>query len=165
MISIRQERAQDDSAIASVTAEAFRDSQHAGGYEHLIPGRLRDKGVLTISLVAEENGSIVGHVAFSPVRLSDGSEGWFGLGPVSVLPALQGKGVGHRLIVEGLDHLRQQGAAGCVVLGDPAYYSRFGFRQDTGLTYAGAPPEYFMELCLRGNRPAAAVTYDAAFDP
>ena len=83
-------------------------------------------GELTVSLVAETDG-LVGHVAFSPVLIADGSAGWYGLAPVAVLPEWQRRGVGAALIRRGLAILGARGAAGCVVLGDPAYYGRFGY--------------------------------------
>ena len=72
---------------------------------------------LTLSLVAHEDGRQVGHAAFSPVTIGDGSADWCGLGPVAVLPGMQGRGVGAALIREGLARLRALGAAGCVVMG------------------------------------------------
>jgi hypothetical protein len=65
--------------------------------------------------------------------ISDGATGWFGLGPISVLPELQGTGIGTLLMQDALRLLRARGAAGCVVLGDPAYYSRFGFAPEASL--------------------------------
>ena len=82
-------------------------------------------------------------VNFSPV-LIDGEEcGWFGLGPVAVEPERQRERIGTALIEHGLAHLRARGARGCVVLGDPAYYRRFGFEPDRTLAYPAAPAEYF----------------------
>src|SRR5690606_39869862 len=80
------------------------------------------------SKVAESDGEIIGHVAISPVRISDSADGWFGLGPISVLPEFQGQGVGSQLMKSALDELEARGAAGCVVLGEPGYYGRFGFK-------------------------------------
>ena len=114
------------------------------------------------ALVAERDG-IVGHAAFSPVDVSDGSAGWFGLGPVAVLPHRRSAGIGAALITQGLDQLRQNGAAGCVVLGEPSYYRRFGFRHDPSLTYSGPPPEYFHCLVLNGESARGEVRYAPAF--
>ena len=86
----------------------------------------------------------MGHIAFSPVTISDGAADWYGLGPVAVLPEMQGRGIGAALIQAGLAELKARGAAGCVVMGDPAYYGRFGFAATAALTYPGVPPEYFM---------------------
>lgn len=163
-MEIRTETLADHAAIARVIEIAFAGATYASGTEAAIVGRLRDRGRLTVSLVAEEAGQIVGHIAFSPVTISDGASGWYGLGPVAVLPAFQGNGVGRQLIERGLDALRALGAEGCVLLGDPAYYGRFGFRSAPELVYPGPPAEYFQSLPLRtGSRAKGVVTYDEAF--
>ena len=89
--------------------------------------------------------------------------GWLGLGPLSVRPEQQRRGIGTALVGEGLARLRARGAAGCVLLGDPGYYRRFGFEADAGLTFAGAPPEYFLRLLLAGPAAAGPVAYQPAF--
>ena len=89
MTSIRAETAADQHAIRSVTEAAFRGRPYAGGDEQDVIDRLRAAGVLTLSLVAEIDGEIIGHIAFSPAELSDDSQPWFALGPVSVLPEHQ----------------------------------------------------------------------------
>jgi putative acetyltransferase len=119
--TIRPERPGDEDAIGEVTRLAFASHPHSRQTEHFIVAALRKAGALSVSLVAEEDGRIVGHIAFSPVRVGDGSSGWHGLGPVSVLPALQGQGIGRALIEHGLEELRRLGAGGCVLLGDPAF--------------------------------------------
>lgn len=137
---IRPEQEGDYPAIAQITAQAFAGAEHSDHEEADIIARLRATGTLTLSLVGIDSDTTVGHVAFSPVTI-DGLVGdWFGLGPVSVKPDHQGRGIGSALIRKALERLRSQGAGGCVVLGDPAYYSRFGFEQDDRLRYDGAPP-------------------------
>lgn len=160
---IRREQEGEAEAIDRVTRAAFADAEHSGGMEAEIVDELRKAGALSCSLVAEENGAIVGHVAFSPVRIGGEDFGWHGLGPVSVDPAHQRQGIGNRLIREGLARLRDAGSKGCVVLGEPGYYGRFGFRSDPRLTFAGPPPEYFQILAFSGSVPSGAVTYHAAF--
>ncbi|MGC1439411.1 MAG: N-acetyltransferase [Burkholderiaceae bacterium] len=91
---IRTENPADHSAIEAVAKAAFRDAPHAGKNEHFIIGALREADALTISLVAEMGGSIVGNVVISPVSISDGTKAWFGVGPVSVHPEFQGQGIG-----------------------------------------------------------------------
>ena len=161
--TIRPERVGDRSAIQGVVAAAFDGHPHSDGSEPGIVDALRADGDLAISLVAEEGGAIVGHVAFSPVSVSDGSQGWFGLGPAAVDPARQGEGIGTALIERGLDLLRDHGAAGCVVLGDPAYYARFGFAHDPALTYPGPPAEYFQRLVIGHSGAQGVVAYARAF--
>ena len=161
--TIRPERAGDRSAIHGVVAAAFDGHPHSDGSEPGIVDALRADGDLAISLIAEEGGAIVGHVAFSPVSVSDGCQGWFGLGPAAVDPARQGEGIGTALIERGLDLLRDRGAAGCVVLGNPAYYARFGFAHDPALTYPGPPPEYFQRLVIGNSGAQGVVAYAGAF--
>jgi putative acetyltransferase len=115
--------------------------------------------------VAEAEGAVVGHVAVSPVTISDGSADWYGLGPISVLPARQGRGVGSALMRAALEALRELGAAGCVVVGEPAFYGRFGFKAGSSLVLPDIPPEYFQAILLGGaNLPRGAVSYSKAFE-
>jgi putative acetyltransferase len=130
----------------------------------LIVNALRAAGQLTVSLVADAEGAVIGHIAVSPVSIADGTSGWYGLGPISVAPEYQGKGVGSRLMREALRHLQEKGAAGCVVLGEPAFYGRFGFLARPPLSYPGAPPEYFQALSFGASKPHGMVSYHAAFD-
>ena len=160
---VRPERAADIDAIRTLTETAFRTAPHADGSEHLVIDRLRAAGALTLSLVAEADGAVVGHVAFSPVSVSDGSVGWYGLGPISVDPARQGQGIGGALVHAGLERLKARGAAGCVLLGDPAYYARFGFAPDPALTLDGAPPEYFMRVAFSPVYGGGTVSYHPGF--
>lgn len=160
---IRPERVGDLDAIGVVTQAAFRDVPYSDHNEHLVIERLRRAGALAVSLVAEENGAITGHIGFSPVGLSGSSDIWFGLGPLSVLPERQGRGVGSALVHRGFDALRELNASGCVVMGDPAYYRRFGFRHDERLKAEGIDDEYFMILPLQGGTPSGIVRYHQAF--
>jgi len=160
---IRPETAADSVAIHALTEVAFRGHPHSDGSEPLIVQRLRVAGALTLSLVAEIDGALVGHVAVSPVTIGDGAEGWFGLGPISVTPSRQRQGIGSALMRAALAQLAAQGAAGCVLLGDPAWYGRFGFAARAGLVYPGPPAEHFMALPLRGALPQGVVRYHAAF--
>jgi putative acetyltransferase len=163
-MNIRPERPEDAEAVDAVVREAFLAAPHTSGTEHFIVRALRQAGALTVSLVAIEEGKIVGHVAVSPVAISDGSRGWHGLGPVAVVPSRQGRGTGAGLVREALRILQAQGAAGCVVLGEPAYYGRFGFAADPALVLEGVPPQYFQALSLRPPAARGKVTYHAAFD-
>jgi putative acetyltransferase len=161
---IRDEHAADIDAIRTITTEAFRPMPYSGGTEAAIIDALRDAGALSVSLVAVEGDGIVGHVAFSPVTISGASDKWYGLGPVSVRPDRQRIGIGQALIRAGLDRLKASKANGCVVLGNPGYYGRFGFASDPHLRYGLAPPEYFQRLVLNGVAPTGEVTYHAGFN-
>ncbi len=163
-MTISKERPQDIEAISRLTEAAFRNEEYSSHTEHFIVNALRRTGQLSISLVAAEHDEILGHVAISPVSISSGVTGWYGLGPISVRPDRQGKGIGSALMWAALQQLRQQGAAGCVVLGDPAYYGRFGFKAHPGLELPDVPPEYFQALSFTGELPVGVVKYAAAFD-
>lgn len=162
-IALRPERPQDHAAIGAVTQAAFADKSYSDGSEVGIIERLRADGDLALSLVAEDDERILGHVALSPVTISTAAPGWFGLGPISVLPSRQSEGIGSRLMQRAIADMRERGAQGIVLLGDPAYYRRFGFEHDPALRYPGPPPEYFQRLVLDGEAPSGTVTYAKAF--
>lgn len=162
-ILIRPETGADHDAIEAVTMAAFLNAPHTDHNEQLIVCALRQAGVLSLSLVAEQEGRVVGHLCFSPVTISDGSPHWYGLGPISVSPALHGKGLGSRLMDAGLAELKGMGAAGCVVLGDPGFYGRFGFVSEPGLTLSGVPAEYFMARSFGAAMSRGEVCYHPAF--
>jgi len=161
---IRPETSQDVNAIEQVTIAAFDGRPYGDGTEHLIINRLRDMGAMSLSLVAEMDGKVVGHVAFSVVTINGEDIGWYGLGPVSVVPELQKQGIGSQLIKEGLSLIKEKGAKGCVLEGSPVYYQRFGFKAYPGLFYEGAPAlEYFMALPFYENVPQGKVEFHKAF--
>ena len=160
---IRPETPADVPAIFALTEAAFRTAAHSAGTEQFIVNALRRSGALAVSLVAESDGRVIGHVAVSPVTVSDGAAGWYGLGPISVSPERQRTGVGSRLMHAALQALRERGAAGCLLVGDSAYYSRFGFGPATGLEYPGVPPEYFMAVSFGAALPQGVATFHAAF--
>ena len=161
---IRPEVPADALSIGVVTVAAFLNAEHTSHTEQFIVDDLRRAEALTVSLVAEDQGEIVGHVAVSPVVISDGTAGWYGLGPLSVKPECQKRGIGSKLVHEALGWLRDLGACGCVVLGDPRYYKRFGFIGEPGLTLPDVPQEYFMAIAFDASRPHGIVTYHQAFN-
>ena len=162
-ILIRKELPTDVAAIEAVTVAAFLNAKHTSHTEQFILNALRQAGQLSISLVADENSTVVGHVAVSPVAISDGTVGWYCLGPVSVVPERQGQSIGGQLVAHALTVLRRLGAAGCVVLGDPAYYSRFGFNAEPSLVLPDVPPEYFQAIAFTDLVPAGTVAYHESF--
>jgi putative acetyltransferase len=165
-VLIRHERAEDHAAIHHITKRAFAPMPFAAGDEQELIGQLRDAGALALSLVAEQDGKLLGQVTFSPAFAADGSPGWFALGPVSVEPELKHQGIGGQLIKAGIAWLREQNAAGCVLVGSPAYYVRFGFRPYPTLAPAGEPAEYFQILPLGVAEPTVVVGFHPAFhDP
>jgi len=160
---IREETEHDIAAIHALLAGAFETAPHSQQTEHLIVDALREKGKLTLSLIAQQDDELIGCIAFSPIKINNLECGWYGLGPVAVLPDRQGFGVGSELIQSGIRHLRAYDAAGCVVLGEPNYYSRFGFAPLPDLKLEGVPDEYFMARPLIDEIPAGKVDYDPAF--
>ena len=160
---IRQETQVDIEAITEITKLAFENHPYSQNTEQFIIGMLRTAGVLTVSLVAEIDGAVVGHIAFSPVTFTDGSENWYGLGPVSVMPECQRQGIGSNLVNEGLHRLKDLGAEGCVLVGDPGYYERLGFKRPDGLKHEGVPQENFLALPFGGGIPQGVVEFHPAF--
>jgi len=160
---IRNETTSDIDAISEVTEAAFRTLQISNHTEQFIIEALREANALTVSLVAEIAGIVVGHIAFSPVTISDGSPNWYGLGPVSVLPVHQKQGIGGSLVNEGLSLLRALGGKGCALVGDPAFYQQFGFRNIPALVYPGIPQEYFLVLPFDKEIPRGTVVFHEGF--
>lgn len=160
---IRDEAEADVKAIYDLIRAAFENHPISNHTEQFIVNALRASGALAISLVAEVGGKVVGHIAFSPVTISDGSRGWYGLGPISVLPEYQRRGIGKALMREGLSRLQAMGAKGCVLVGDPKYYERFGFRSLPELTHEGVPQEYVLALPFGGSRAQGAVVFHKSF--
>ncbi|AEV39407.1 acetyltransferase, GNAT family [Pseudovibrio sp. FO-BEG1] len=164
---IRAELPSDIEIIRDLVYAAFENHPHhepgAKPTEHLIVDQLRENGELSLSLIAGQAGGMVGHIAFSPITIDGEDKGWYGLGPVAIVPKHQGKGFGAALIMEGMLQIRQRGAKGVVLLGEPKYYSRFGFQQAESLTFPGVPAEYFMQHTFEGETPTGTVAYSEAF--
>jgi putative acetyltransferase len=160
---IRKETTSDIEAITQVTIAAFKTLPISNHTEQFIIKALRAAGALTISLVAEIDGRVVGHVAFSPVIISDGATGWYGLGPVSVLPDYQKQGIGKALINKGLSLLKDMGGEGCALVGDPNYYKRFGFKNYPELIHEGIPQEVFLVLPFTEKIPKGIVVFHEGF--
>ncbi len=160
---IRNEKKADIETITEITIAAFKTlpiSQHT---EQFIIHALRTAGALTISLVAEIDGQVVGHIAFSPVKISDDSKDWYGLGPVSVLPDYQKQGIGKALINKGLSLLKDMGGKGCALVGDPNYYKRFGFKNYPEMIHEGIPQEVFLVLPFTEKIPKGIVVFHEGF--
>jgi predicted N-acetyltransferase YhbS len=163
-LHIRPETPGDETSICEITQQAFASHPHSNQTEHFIIDGLRKANAMTISLVAQVGDTVVGHIAFSPVEISDGTPGWFGLGPIAVSLENQRKGIGSELVRAGLDRLKKLGAMGCVLAGDPAFYGRFGFRVHPGLELPGLPAEYFLALPVGQQVPTGIVTFHKAFE-
>lgn len=162
-VVIRDETDADVEAITEVTIAAFKTLDISNKTEQYIIEALRAAKALTVSLVAEVGGRVVGHIAFSPVTISDGSRTWYGLGPVSVLPGCQRQGIGKALIQEGLVRLKALNAQGCCLVGHPDYYKKFGFVNVSGLVHEVVPQEVFLALSFDGRIPHGLVTFHEGF--
>jgi len=162
-MNIRAEKESDIKAIFEITKQAFENHPYSQGTEQFIINALRNDNALTISLVAEIEGKVVGHVAFSPVTISDGSCDWYGLGPVSVQPKFQRQGIGQALVREGLARLKALGAQGCVLVGEPAYYNRFGFKSFPNLSMEGVSQQYVLALPFAERMASGVITHHRAF--
>ena len=160
---IRPETPADHAAIREINVAAFAVHPFSQQTEHLIVEGLRADGALTVSLVAEAEGRVTGHIAFSSASIDGKDLGWHLLGPVAVLPDRQRQGIGSALVLAGLEVLRGLNAKGCVLAGDPAFYTRLGFRQAKELVYPGVPPEAVLCLALDGAEPTGEVSHHPAF--
>lgn len=163
-VNIRPERKEDIDAIARITEQAFQSHPYSQHTEQFVIAALRRSGALSISLVADVDGQVVGHIAFSPVQISDGTPDWYALGPVAVAPAFQRQGIGQALVRAGMQTLQHLKARGCVLVGEPSFYERFGFRSNPCCTMEGVPQQYVLSLPL-GIHPQAAgqITHHEAF--
>ena len=160
---IRPETPADYFAIRSIVEQAFRNMPYAGGDEQKIIERLRFANALTLSLVAMIDDQMVGHIAFSPAKAGDESGPWFALGPISVLPEYQCKGIGAQLIERGLEDIRKLGPLGCILTGNPFYYSRFGFEVTPQNAPENEPAEYFMVKRFESVQPTGRFGFHRAF--
>ncbi|MBX5219850.1 N-acetyltransferase [Rhizobium sp. NLR9b] len=161
---IRYETPADIDAIHDLTSIAFAAMPYSEGIEAEIIQRLRASGDLTISLVLEEKGEILGHVAFSPVAINGAHRGWFGLGPISVKPGRQRQGIGKALIAKGLALLEEMGASGCALIGNPDVYRGAGFSSDGKLSYHDLDKRLVQRIVLRGPAPSGTLRFAPAFE-
>ena len=164
-LTIRDEQPGDLPAIHALIRAAFAKAKKSDGNEQDIVDALRADGDLVLSLVATNmDEAIIGHIAFSPVTISDGTQGWYGAGPMSVMPTRQRAGIGSQLAEEGIARMQAIGARGIVLLGDPEFYERFGFASAPALTLPGVQPGYFQVRALIDDPlPKGPVEYAPGF--
>ena len=158
---IRNETNADIPAIGRLITEAFLLLPQSAGTEAGIVETLRAQGALSLSLVAEENGEVVGHLAASAAQVGE-EEGWSLIGPLAVLPSRHRQGIGAALMSEALGRLRAT-SRGVALVGDPAYYGRFGFRAFPGLGIEGFPPEVVQAIPFHGSHPRGELIHHPAF--
>jgi len=163
MMNVRFEQPGDIEKIRLINLEAFETETEAN-----LVDALRNTAVELISLVAEENGEVIGHILFSPAILGDLKI--MGLAPMAVLPGWQSKGVGTKLINAGLQACEEAGYESVVVLGHAGYYPRFGFVPSVNFGIKSeydVPPEVFMVKELQEgalNGVTGTVKYHQAFN-
>ncbi|MBL8861935.1 MAG: GNAT family N-acetyltransferase [Planctomycetes bacterium] len=165
-LRVRPEQPHDHAAVEALVAAAFGRAAEAR-----LVARLR-ADPLAVSLVAEQDGTLVGHVLFTPIRAGGRSVGGraMGLAPLSVAERARRSGIGARLVHEGLALLRRRGTSLVVVLGEPGYYGRFGFTPaaPAGLACRYGGEDGAFQLLELAERAAAeqrgTVEYDPAFD-
>ena len=157
--TIRPERPEDHAAVGHVITAAFTGMPYADGDEAELVEKLRRANALSVSLVAELEGEVVGQVAFSPAS----APGWYALGPVAVLPEHQRIGIGSKLIRAGLQRITELGASGCILVGDPGYYTRFGFERAPAHAPAREPAEFFQLKLLGQEPPSGPISFHDAF--
>lgn len=150
MIEIRKEEPQDMDAVRQLNLAAFDNGPEAALVDKL---RASCKGYL--AFVAVEDGSLVGHVLFTPATVDGSGAVGMGLAPMAVMPSHQRRGIGTRLVRHGLEHLRQSGCPFVIVLGHPEYYPRFGFepasRYCLRCQWDGVPDAAFMVIVADGS--------------
>lgn len=164
-MEIRRERSEDYAAVRGIVEAAFETAAEAN-----LVDALREQASPYVSLVAEEDGVVVGHILFTPVTL-DTDPGIFamGLAPMVVIPERQRSGIGSALVTAGLAACRELGARACVVLGHPEYYPRFGFVASTQFGFRSeydVPDEVFMAMELEAGVLAGksgTIAYHSAF--
>lgn len=167
---IREEKKQDINQIEELTLLAFTGHPHhepgSPPTEHMIVKRLRDAKAMTLSLVAEDDSGIIGHLSYSPVKIDGMATRWHALAPVSVSPSMQRQGIGSKMIEQSILLLKEKDIDGLVVLGAPEYYSCFGFHHNHHFIVEGVPAEYFLAQSLNNinQLPSGVITFHNAFE-
>jgi putative acetyltransferase len=163
--TIRREAAGDESAIYDLVRRAFAPMPFSGGDEQDLVDRLRERGELTLSLVAvDPAATIIGHIGFSPATIENRACNWFQMAPVAVCPTLQHRKIGSTLIREGIEQLRRSCAQGIAVVGNPVYYERFGFAVVPGLApLSDHDAPFFRAMVLAEEAPQGTLRYASAF--
>jgi putative acetyltransferase len=161
MLSIRAATPRDREAIRRVEEHAFGQRTEAGLVDALVAA-----GDTVVELVAEDDGQVVGHILFSRIRVKDGKKEFpaVALAPLAVEPAFHGTGIGGALICEGHDRLKEGGEALSVVLGDPAYYGRFGYGRARALGFDSTYQCEALQALAWGEAPESGrLVYPSAF--
>lgn len=158
---LRDERPSEIPTINKIAVAAFATKAYGDGTEGDLIDSLRRDGDLSLSLVADLNGVVVGRVSMSPATVGK-ADGWYGLGPVAVDTDHFKQGIGSTLIRTALGRVAEQGAAGVVLVGDPNYYSRFGFVKGGSVQYLNIEAKNVMVRTLNGPTATGVITFAPA---
>lgn len=153
-IIIREENNKDFNEVYDVVRLAFENAEHTDHNEHNLVNKLRDSDafIKELSLVAENDGKIIGHTMLTKIKI--GKHTSLALAPLAVLPKYHGLGVGKKLVLEGHKIAKELGYSSVVIVGDPNYYSRFGYEPASKLGIKApfeVPDENFMAVELIEN--------------
>lgn len=149
--------------LSHLLFEAFSGHPHSVQNEYEIVEKLRSSHSLITEITDYDGDLLTGYCAFSPLLLNGKPAKWAGAGPLAVLPGYQNKGMGTALMQEGIRKLQSLGYEGCVLVGDPVFYSRFGFMPHQDMILENIPAEYFLVLSFSGIIPKAKVAFHPAF--
>ncbi|WP_370979670.1 GNAT family N-acetyltransferase [Agaribacterium sp. ZY112] len=153
---IRFEQADDNTEVEELHKLACKEPQQSKSNKLC---RASHHKTLSPSLVALEQGKVLAHLGFSEIRISDGSQGWYRLGAIAVLPEKQGQGIASAIIKSGLKLLQRQGAAGCIVLGNSHFYKRFNFKPTAKMYLQSLSNARLLAQSFSNNLPEGEVTY------
>ncbi len=162
-IDIRTAHPRDYEAINAVVRRAFADAPHSNQNEHELVAALQSGGKMALELIAAGGSDIIGYLSFTRARMVELDGEIFCLAPLAVDPDWHKRGIGSALTRAGLDRLRAQGAAACVVYGDPAYYRRFGFALKPEVSSPGLEQEYFQVLFFAAPETGGRATLEPLF--
>ena len=164
LITLRDETPKDIDALHDLSYRAFAPMTFSDNSEADAIRTMRQTGNLTLSLIAELQGHIVGHVAFSPVKIDEAFHDWYALGPISVEPDHQRQGIGRALIAFGLKRLRKLGANGCVLIGNPDFYASSGFVADGRFSYGDLDARFIQHIRFQGPLRNGALQFAPGLD-
>ena len=162
-VLVTDERPRDAASVRALVTRAFAAHDDSDGIEPSLIDALREAGALTFSLVAVQDGEVVGHLAASPATIG-GRSGWTGIGPVAVDPGHQRQGIGSALVRAAIERLRRSGARGAVLIGDPAFYGPLGFAPATDCHWRDIGPPVLQVARLDGSAPSGETLYAPAFE-
>jgi putative acetyltransferase len=163
-LNIRNEQAVDSAAVSELLKAAFANQPYSQNQEYRLVEALRQAQACTLALLAYLGDQLVGVVYASAVTIKpELPQRWYCIAPLAVAPQFQRQGIGQQLMYAALAQLQAQGAQGCVLVGDPHYYERFGFVRKPGLVSPEIPDEFVLQLAWQNAPAQGEVHYHPAF--